>query len=266
MTRRIENKFAELKSSGRKALIPYLTCGFPSHGRFVECAMHLEDCGADMLEIGIPHSDPMADGPTIKRTSHQALSKGLTTDGAFSLMEKVAARTSIPLIVMCYINTVMKPGVRRFASRCSAAGISGVIIPDLTFEERHRFLECFENSEIDVIFLTAPTTPVNRVREIAAASSGYLYLVSITGITGARESLPGSTETFIRKAKAVSPIPVCVGFGISNEATARQMGRLADGIIVGSALLNRIENATSSRGAFAGVSSLMKELRRGLDR
>ena len=265
MNGKIENKFAELKSSGRKALIPYLTCGFPSHRRFVDSAKLLEDCGADMIEIGIPHSDPMADGPTIKRTSHQALSKGLTTDNAFTLMEEVAARTSIPLIVMCYINTIMKPGVRRFASRCSAAGISGAIIPDLTFEERHRLLECFKSSEIDVVFLTAPTTPVKRVREIAAASSGYLYLVSVTGITGARKSLPVSTETFIRKAKAVSPIPVCVGFGISNEATARQMGRLADGIIVGSALLNSIESAANSRGTFQGVISLMKELRRGLD-
>ena len=266
MTRKIESKFAELKSSSRKALIPYLTCGFPSHGRFVDSAKLLEDCGADMIEIGIPHSDPMADGPTIKRTSHQALSKGLTTDSAFSLIEKIAARTSIPLIAMCYINTVMKPGVRKFASRCNAAGISGIIVPDLTFEERQRLLERFAKSEIDVIFLTAPTTPANRVKEIAAASSGYLYLVSVTGITGARKSLPGSTEAFIRKAKAVSPIPVCVGFGISNETTARRMGRLADGIIVGSALLNRIENASCSREARGGISSLMKELRKGLDR
>jgi tryptophan synthase alpha chain len=140
--RKIEDKFVELKSSDRKALIPYLTCGFPSHGRFVDCARLLEDCGADMIEIGIPHSDPMADGPTIKRTSHQALLKGLTTDSAFSLIEKVTARTSIPLIAMCYINTVLKLGVRRFVSRCNAAGISGIIIPDLTFEERHRLLEC----------------------------------------------------------------------------------------------------------------------------
>jgi tryptophan synthase alpha chain len=266
MSGKIENKFAELKSADKKALIPYLTCGFPSHGRFVDCSRLLEDCGADMIEIGIPHSDPMADGPTIKRTSHQALSKGLTTDNAFSLIEKVAARTSIPLIAMCYINTILKPGAGLFASRCRTAGISGIIIPDLTFEERERLSGYFTKNQIDMIFLTAPTTPVNRVREIAAASEGYLYLVSVTGITGARKSLPASTETFIRKAKAVSPVPVCVGFGISNEATARRMGRLADGIIVGSALLNRIESAANSRRAFGGVSSLMKELRRGLDR
>lgn len=133
MNRSIDNKFTKLRAEGRKALIPYLTCGYPSHARFVEYARLLEEYGADMLEIGLPHSDPLADGPTIRQTSHSVLSKGLTTDVAFSLIEKAARVTSIPLIAMCYVNTVLSMGVSQFVRRCRDACITGIIIPDLAY-------------------------------------------------------------------------------------------------------------------------------------
>jgi tryptophan synthase alpha chain len=266
MNRSISNKFAELRADGRKALIPYLTCGYPSRKRFIEYAQLLEDCGADMLEIGLPHSDPLADGPTIRQISHTVLSRGLTTDAAFSLIEKTARVTSIPLIAMCYVNTVISMGVSRFVKRCGESNITGIIIPDLAYEERDRLLGDFGSNGVSVILLAAPTTDEKRIRAISRASSGYLYLVSITGTTGSRNSLPKSTERFIRKARAICDIPVCVGFGISNEATSRQMGRLSDGVIVGSALLNRIEESRNNAEAVKRISELMSELRRGLDR
>ncbi|MBU1317913.1 MAG: tryptophan synthase subunit alpha [candidate division Zixibacteria bacterium] len=265
MSRSITSSLTELQSNGKKALIPYLTCGYPSSDDFIEYAALLEATGADMLEIGFPHSDPMADGPTIKYTSHQALSNGMNGKKMFSAIEKVASRTSIPLIAMSYINTIMKPGIESFVGRCKDAGITGIIIPDLTLEEKNRVVGAFRKSGIQTIFLVAPTTSSERIKQIASASSGFLYLVSVTGITGARRVLPKETELFISRARALCPIPVCVGFGISNGRIARRMSRASDGVIVGSALLDCIRYATGKRNARRDLSSLMTDLRKGLD-
>ncbi len=265
MNRTIANKFCELKERGRKALVPYLTAGYPTHSSFVRLAARIEDAGADMLEIGIPHSDPLADGPTIRYTSHLTLSNGLTVADSFRMIEKLAAKTTMPLIVMCYFNTILRPGLETFARWCSESGVSGLIIPDLPLEEGLKVSELMSHSGIESIFLAAPTTPPSRIRDIAAICSGFLYLVSVTGITGARRNLPRQTAEFVRKARSIAGMPVCVGFGISNAEIARKMGRVADGVIVGSALLDRIRNAKDNGSADRAVSSFIRELRRGLD-
>jgi len=208
----------------------------------------------------------MADGPTIKYTSHYALSHGLDSDKLFSAVEKVAERTTLPLVAMSYINTIIKPGIERFARRCKSAGITGIIIPDMTLEERRAIVPIFRKYDIQTVFLVAPTTSSERIEKIAQASKGFLYLVSVTGITGARKVLPKETEAFISRARALSPIPVCVGFGISNGRIARRMSRVADGVIVGSALLDCIRSAKSKRAARENIESLMTDLRKGLDR
>jgi len=265
MKRSISAKFNELRASGSKALIPYLTCGYPSIRRFVDFAQVVEDSGANLLEIGLPHSDPMADGPTIRYTSHQALSHGLNLERAFESIRRVADKTSIPLIAMCYVNTILKRGIDRFAKDCEDSGISGVIVPDLIYEERQSILRSLKRKHIDLVFLAAPTTPQNRLRQIASASSGFLYLVSVTGITGARKILPTETERFIRKARTLAPIPMCVGFGVSSGELANRMGSISDGVIVGSAILDRIRKARNNGDSVRSVASFMKQLRKGLD-
>lgn len=266
MARSISARFGTLRASARRALIPYLACGYPTGRRFVETATRLEGLGADLLEIGIPHSDPLADGPTIRFASNVALESGLTVAHAFQLIEKVAVRVSIPLIAMTYVNLVLRQGRATFARRCRNAGISGVIIPDLTYEDSRDFRSAFSEFGLDLVLLTAPTTPPERVAKIATSSRGFLYLVSVTGITGARRALPAGLAKSIRRARAVSPNPVCVGFGVSRGEQARMIGREADGVIVGSALIDRIRQSGNGREANTAVSRLMKDLRRGLDR
>jgi tryptophan synthase alpha chain len=262
----LDDRFNELKAEGKTALMPFLTCNYPSESRFVQMAARLEDRGADIIEIGIPHSDPLADGPTIKQVSNAVLSNGFKLSSAFRTIEKVALRTAMPLVVMCYYNTILRPGIRRFVDWCRGSSVSGAIIPDLPHEESAEVSEALSDAGIDLICLAAPTTPDRRVRKIAASASGFMYLVSVTGITGARKALPKETGEFVKRARKLSRLPVCVGFGISNGATARAMGEISDGVIVGSALLDRIRRAKSSREADRSVDSFITELRKALDK
>ncbi len=265
MSRTIANKFHQLKDLRRTALVPYLTAGYPSLSSFVRLAAQIEDAGADLLEIGIPHSDPLADGPTIRHTSHLALSNGLTVADSFRMIDKLAAKSSMPLIVMCYYNTVLHPGLDRFAGWCSESGVSGLIVPDLPLEEGTKVSALMSRYGIETIFLAAPTTPLSRIKDIASICNGFLYLVSVTGITGARRNLPRQTTKFVRKAKSIAGMPICVGFGISNAEIARKMGRISDGVIVGSALLDRIRKAKDHGSAERAASKFIGQLRRGLD-
>lgn len=232
---------------------------------FIDLAVCLKDHGADIIEIGLPHSDPLADGPTIRYASHAVLSRGCSVESMFQAIAEVSKRVSLPIVAMCYINTVLRIGSRHFAERCKDAGVSGVVIADLTLEESVPVHDALSASEIALIHLAAPTTPKARIRRLAQASAGFLYLVSVTGITGARRRLPKETEEFISSARSLSPIPVCVGFGISSGRIARRLRRFADGVIVGSALLDRIRSARNARERLAGVAAFTQELRRGLD-
>lgn len=252
----LRRRFAELARLGRKALVPYLTAGYPDVDRSVALLRALESAGADVIEVGVPFSDPMADGPVIQESSQSALAQGMTFDRALDLVRE--ARLSIPIVLFSYLNPVVAAGADAL-DRAAAAGVHGVLITDLPVGADPEREAWFGNSSLAFIRLVAPTTPDDRMREIGAHGSGFVYLISRLGVTGARDDVPAELPGTIVRLRAATTLPICVGFGISNAEQARRIGALADGIVVGSALV---------RAANSGVdaaSSLIRELRAALD-
>jgi tryptophan synthase alpha chain len=241
--RRIAAAFAAARKAGRAALIPYVVAGYPDAETSFRIALAAVDAGADLLEIGLPYSDPLADGATLQRASGVALAAGATLDGSLQLIERIAAaRPSIPLVPMGYANQFIGGGDgREAARRLSEAGASGVIVADLTPDEGAPFESVARDNDLAVVYLVAPTTPPERRASIAARSGGFLYCVSLVGVTGARSSLPATVGRLVRDVVAVSPVPVGVGFGVSRTAHVRALVRAgADGVIVASALVDAL--------------------------
>ena len=241
--RRIVAAFAAARKAGRAALIPYVVAGYPDAETSFRIALAAVDAGADLLEIGLPYSDPLADGATLQRASGVALAAGATLDGSLQLIERIAAaRPSIPLVPMGYANQFIGGGDgREAARRLSEAGASGVIVADLTPDEGAPFESVARDNDLAVVYLVAPTTPPERRAAIAARSGGFLYCVSLVGVTGARSSLPATVGRLVRDVKSVSPVPVGVGFGVSRTALVRALVRAgADGVIVASALVDAL--------------------------
>jgi tryptophan synthase alpha chain len=241
--RRIAAAFAAARSTGRAALIPYVVAGYPDSETSFRIALAAVDAGTDLLEIGLPYSDPLADGATLQRASGVALAAGATLDGSLQLIERIAAaRSAIPLVPMGYANQFIGGGDgREAARRLSAAGAAGVIVADLTPDEGAPFESVARDNDLAVVYLVAPTTPAERRASIAARSGGFLYCVSLVGVTGARSSLPGTVGRLVRDVTAASPVPVGVGFGVSRPAHVRALVRAgADGVIVASALVDAL--------------------------
>jgi tryptophan synthase alpha chain len=241
--RRIAAAFAAARATGRAALIPYIVAGYPDADASFRIALAAVDAGADLLEIGLPYSDPLADGATLQRASGVALGAGATLEGSLQLIERIAAaRPAIPLVPMGYANQFIGGGDgREAARRLSAAGAAGVIVADLTPDEGAPFESVARQHDLAVIYLVAPTTPPERRAEIAARSGGFLYCVSLVGVTGARSSLPASVGRLVRDVTAVSPVPVGVGFGVSRPTHVRALVRAgAGGVIVASALVDAL--------------------------
>jgi tryptophan synthase alpha chain len=241
--RRIATAFAAARSTGRAALIPYIVAGYPDSETSFRIALAAVDAGTDLLEIGLPYSDPLADGATLQRASGVALAAGATLDGSLQLIERIAAaRPAIPLVPMGYANQFIGGGDgREAARRLSAAGAAGVIVADLTPDEGAPFESVARDNDLAVVYLVAPTTPAERRASIAARSGGFLYCVSLVGVTGARSSLPGTVGRLVRDVTAASPVPVGVGFGVSRPAHVRALVRAgADGVIVASALVDAL--------------------------
>ena len=240
---RIAAAFAAARKSGRAALIPYVVAGYPDRETSFRIALAAVDAGADLLEIGLPYSDPLADGATLQRASGVALAAGATLEGSLQLIERIAAaRSAIPLVPMGYANQFIGGGDgREAARRLSEAGAAGVIVADLTPDEGAPFESVAGDSDLAVVYLVAPTTPAERRAAIAARSGGFLYCVSLVGVTGARSSLPATVGRLVRDVIAVSPVPVGVGFGVSRPAHVRALVRAgADGVIVASALVDAL--------------------------
>lgn len=240
---RIAAAFAAARSAGRAALIPYVVAGYPDTETGFRIALAAIDAGADLLELGLPYSDPLADGATLQRASGVALSNGATLEGSLSLIERIAAaRPAIPLVPMGYANQFIGGGDgREAARRLSSAGASGVIVADLTPDEGGPFEIVAREHDLAVVYLVAPTTPPERRAEIAARSGGFLYCVSLVGVTGARTSLPPTVGKLVRDVVAASPVPVGVGFGVSRPAHVRALVRAgAGGVIVASALVDAL--------------------------
>ena len=241
--RRIGAAFSRAAADGRAALIPYVVAGYPDHETSLAAALAAADAGADLLEIGLPYSDPLADGATLQRATSAALRAGATFERSVALLRAIAtARPDLPLVPMCYANQALGGGDgRRVAMRLAEAGAAGVIVADLTPDEGPRFEAVARDVGLAVVYLIAPTTVAARRAEVARRSGGFLYCVSLVGVTGARASLPQSVRGLVAAAKAESPVPVAVGFGVSRPAHVRMLVAAgADGVIVASALVDAL--------------------------
>jgi tryptophan synthase alpha chain len=260
--RRIAAAFVRARAEGRAALIPYVVAGYPDADRSFEIALAAADAGADLLEVGLPYSDPLADGATLQRASGVALAAGATLERSLRLIERIgAARPDLPLVPMGYANQVIGGGDgEAVARRLAGAGAAGLIVADLTPDEGVPFEAVARAAGLAVIYLVAPTTPPPRRAAIAARSGGFLYCVSLVGVTGARTSLPATVGALVRDVKAVSPVPVAVGFGVSRPAHVRAIAKAgADGVIVASALVDAL--GPEGRDV-AAVTHLVGDLRR----
>jgi tryptophan synthase alpha chain len=241
--RRVAEGFARARAEGRSALIPYVVAGYPDADASFEIACAAIDAGADLLEVGLPYSDPLADGATLQRASQGALAAGATFDRSLALVRRIAAaRPNVPVVPMGYANQLIGGGDGRDRARAlAAAGAAGVIVADLTPDEGAPFEAVAAEAGIAVVYLVAPTTAPERRAAVAARSGGFLYCVSLVGVTGARTSLPPAVSTLVREVKAVSPVPVAVGFGVSKPAHVRAIAKAgADGVIVASALVDAL--------------------------
>jgi len=239
--RRIDGAFAAAAESGRAALIPYVLAGYPDADGSLAAALAAIDGGGDVLEIGLPYSDPLADGPTLQRASRVALAAGANLENALELIVAVReARPATPLVVMGYVNQFLRGRDGGSLERMADAGADGLIIADLTPDDGPDVEEIALGCGLDLVYLVAPTTAPERIGRIAARSRGFVYAVSLVGVTGARRSLPAGVATFLHRVRAVSPVPVAVGFGVSRPAHVRRLAPLADGIVVASALIDAL--------------------------
>ncbi len=260
--RRIAAAFAKARDDGRAALIPYVVAGYPDAETSLKIAVAAADAGADLLEVGLPYSDPLADGATLQRASQVALRAGATLENSLRLIERIgAARPDLPLVPMGYANQVIGGGDgEAVAQRLARAGAAGIIVADLTPDEGAPFEAVARAAGLAVIYLVAPTTPPERRAAIAARSGGFLYCVSLVGVTGARAALPKSVGKLVRDVRAASPVPVGVGFGVSTPAHVRAIAKAgADGVIVASALVDALGPDGRDIDALA---RLVRDLRR----
>ena len=240
MLTRISEKFKRLKQQGKKAFIPYVMAGDPSLERTREVVLLFEECGADVVELGVPFSDPMADGPTIQRAAERALKNAVTLRKVVSLVRDLRQTTQIPLVLMTYFNPVFKYGIEDFIKDAVSAGVDGMIIPDLPPDEAGDFIRLARKAPLDTIFLLAPTSTEDRIKKVTKASSGFIYYVSITGITGANLLFDGSMDLLISNIRKFTDKPIAVGFGVSTPDHAAAIAKISDGVIVGSAIVKTL--------------------------
>ena len=258
---RIGERFARLRRAGEKALVPFVTAGDPDLATTAELVVAIAAAGADAIELGVPFSDPIADGPTIQRASQRALGAGTTLRRILALVKQLRPQVGIPMLLMGYANPFHALGVDGFVAEAASAGVDGVICPDLPPEAGADLYGALERAGIDGVLLAAPTTTPERLALLARRTRGFLYYVSLTGVTGARQEIAAGLEAGVRAVRAISDVPVCVGFGVSTPAHAAEIGRFADGVVVGGALVDRIERAKSRDDAVAAVARFVTELK-----
>ncbi|HEY6385955.1 MAG TPA: tryptophan synthase subunit alpha [Candidatus Acidoferrum sp.] len=274
---RISKKFAELRESGELGIVAYITAGDPTLHATHKFVLALTEAGADVIELGIPFSDPLADGPTIQRASERALKSHTTLAQVIDLVHEIRKSSEVPIVLFSYYNPVLQMGLEKFANAAALAGADGVLITDLTPEESDDYRHILAAHHLDTIFLGAPTSTDDRLAKIAAVSSGFLYLISRTGVTGAKDALPDDLPALLRRARKVTQLPIAVGFGISLPGHVSVLGGLADAAVVGSALVSEIEKATganptpaaidaASSALAARIRSLREAARHGLSR
>jgi len=267
---RISKRFAELREAGELGIVAYITAGDPTLDATHKYVLALAEAGADVIEVGVPFSDPLADGPTIQRASERALKSGTTLAGVLDLVRRIRESSQVPLVLFSYYNPILQMGLEKFAATAAQAGADGVLVTDLTPEESNEYRPILHAHDLDTIFLAAPTSTDERLQIIAACSSGFLYLISRTGVTGAKDSLPDDLPALLRRARRVTQLPIAVGFGISLPGHVSVLGGLADAAVVGSALVSEIEKASTpdtTASALRGrIHALKEAARHGLSR
>jgi tryptophan synthase alpha chain len=267
---RIAKRFEELRATGELGIVAYITAGDPTLSATRDYVLALADAGADVVELGVPFSDPLADGPTIQRASERALKSGTTLAGVLALVRQIRQSSQVPLVLFSYFNPILQMGLEKFAAAAAEAGADGVLVTDLTPEESAEYRQILQAHHLDTIFLAAPTSTDERLVKIAACSSGFLYVISRTGVTGAKDALPDDLPALLRRARSFTKLPIAVGFGISLPGHVSVLGGLADAAVVGSALVSEIEKAASPEAAAAALRERIRALkdtaRRGLSR
>jgi len=258
---RITKRFRALSEAGELGLVAYITAGDPSLDGTEKIVLAAAEAGADVIELGVPFSDPVADGPTIQRASERALASGTTLAGILELVRRIRAKSDVAIVLFSYFNPMLQMGLAKFAAAAAKAGADGVLATDLTAEESGEYRAALAAKGLDAIFLVAPTTTDARLASIAAASSGFLYLISRNGITGAQDSLPIELPAFVRRVRRFTTLPIAVGFGISQPTHVTVLGGIADAAVVGSALMSEVEKASSPEAAAAAVAARIKSLK-----
>ena len=262
---RIDKKFQELRDQGTKAFMPYLCAGDPTPELTSKLLLTLEEAGADLIELGVPFSDPIADGPTVQRASERALTHRISLPQILEMVRDLRKQTDIPIALMGYYNPIFRMGEDAFCQAAQDVGVDGVIVPDLPPEQAQPLLEVSPNYNLATIFLAAPTSPPERMQLIASVSTGFIYCVSVTGVTGARATLSDEIAPMIAELRKHTDKPVSVGFGISTPEQATQVVQLADGAIVGSAIVNVIEdNMDNEAQLLAAVKQFASDLANGV--
>lgn len=260
---RLTATFAQLRAEGRVALMPYLCIGHPTAAALLDIVPAAEAAGANLFELGVPFSDPLADGATIQAATQRALEGGMRVEQCLAQARALRERgVTAPFTLMGYYNPIFQRGLGRFCADAAAAGVDGLIVPDLPPEEADDLVTAARAHGVDVIFMLAPTSTDERVRLVASKASGFIYLVSLLGVTGARASLPPELEGFVERVRAATDLPLAVGFGIGDAAQAGRVARIADGVIVGSAVVRVADQAADPA---AEVAHFVAELRAGID-
>lgn len=251
-------RISEAFRKGRKVLVAYLTAGDPDPARTPELVAALERGGADLIELGVPFSDPIADGPVIQAGSQRALDAGTTLAGVLDIARTIRKNSDIPLLLFTYMNPVVRYGFEALARDAKAAGIDGALMTDLSVEEADSYVDVMRKADLDTVFLAAPTSSERRLELVAKYSTGFVYVVSRTGVTGEQQSLSASAAPLLENLRKKTSMPLALGFGISNGAQAREAARYADGVVVGSAIVRAIEQGRD-------LEPFARELRKGLD-
>jgi tryptophan synthase alpha chain len=258
---RITETFARLRRDQTPGLVAYVTAGDPTLEKSSEILLALDRSGADVLEVGVPFSDPLADGPVIQRATERALASGTTMSGVLEMVGRLRPRIQAPIVIFSYANPILRLGADRFADRARDAGVDGVLVLDLPIEEADGFRTLLASRGIDTILLLSPTTTDERLRKAATLGSGFLYAISRLGVTGARDRIADGAQEMVQRIRAVSPLPIALGFGISKPDHVREVGRWADAAVVGSALVQVIADAGNSGDLITRVEEYVRWLK-----
>jgi tryptophan synthase alpha chain len=261
---RISERFATLRALGEMGIVAYITAGDPSFAATRKFVVAMAEAGADVIELGVPFSDPLADGPTIQRASERALKNGATLSRVIGLVQEIRKSNSpaaeIPIVLFSYYNPIFQMGLEKFSAAASSAGADGVLITDIPPEESEDYRRILKSHRLDTIFLAAPTSTDDRLASIASCSSGFLYLISRTGVTGAKDALPDDLPALLRRVRSFTQLPIAVGFGISLPGHVSVLGGLADAAVVGSTLVSEIEKNTATDSSPSGIEAATQAL------